>query len=37
MCRMDMRKLMDGPDMSDCIAAQGRFDTALGEESSLSR
>lgn len=31
-CRMEGARLMDGPDMSDCMPVEGRFDTALFEE-----
>jgi len=32
LCRMEGARLMDGPDLSDCLPAEGRFDTALQEE-----
>ncbi|MCC5961623.1 MAG: hypothetical protein JJU09_00725 [Rhodobacteraceae bacterium] len=32
LCRMEGARLMDGPDLSDCLPVEGRFDTALQEE-----
>lgn len=32
LCRMESARLMEGPDLSDCIRAEGHFDTALVEQ-----
>lgn len=36
MCRVDMRNLMAGPDLTDCMDAEGQFDTKLGEDEAFS-
>ncbi len=33
LCRMESARLMEGADLSDCIPAEGMFDTALGEDT----
>lgn len=35
LCRMEGARLMDGPDLSDCMQADGQFDTSLLEAASI--
>lgn len=34
MCRMEAARMMEGPDLDNCLAVEGRFDTTLDEETS---